>query len=118
MKEYGFSTKYEPGMVIKRNAEMGDTEDVPLSCITFGDLAFAAFPYEMFHENGKQVRDASPYKMTFINSIAGGSYGYIPTKEAFPHGGYEVGVCRYTEGCGEQFAAFMLDLLNQCKNPA
>ena len=115
LKEYGFSTKYEPGMVIKRNTQLGDTEDVPLSCITFGDIAFAAFPYEMFHENGKQCRDASPFKMTFVNSLAGGGYGYIPTKEAFPHGGYEVGVCRYTEGCGEQFVAFMTDLLNKCK---
>ena len=118
LKEYGFSTKYEPGMVIKRNTELGDTEDVPLSCITFGDVAFAAFPYEMFHENGKQCRDASPFKMTFINSLAGGGYGYIPTKEAFPHGGYEVGVCRYTEGCGEAFVADMLTLLNQCKTDA
>ncbi len=115
LKEYGFSTKYEPGMVIKRNTELGDTEDVPLSCITFGDIAFAAFPYEMFHENGRQAREASPFKMTFINSLAGGGYGYIPTKEAFPHGGYEVGICRYTEGCGEEFVAFMTNLLNKCK---
>ena len=116
LKEYGFSTKYEPNMVIKRNTQMGDTEDVPLSCITFGDIAFAAFPYEMFHENGKQCRDASPFKMTFINSLAGGGYGYIPTKEAFPHGGYEVGICRYTEGCGELFVDYMTDLLNGCKS--
>ena len=116
LKEYGFSTKYEPGMVIKRNTQLGETEDVPLSCITFGDIAFAASPYEMFHENGKQAREASPFKMTFINSLAGGGYGYIPTKEAFPHGGYEVGICRYTEGCGEQFVAFMTDLLKQCKS--
>ena len=118
LKEYGFSTKYEPGMVIKRNTEMGDTENVPLSCITFGDIAFAAFPYEMVHENGRQCREASPFKMTFINSLAGGGYGYIPTKEAFPHGGYEVGVCRYTEGCGEMFVADMVKLLNQCKTGA
>ena len=91
---------------------------MPLTCIAFGDIAFTAFPYEMFHENGKQLRDASPYKMTFVNTLAGGGYGYIPTKEAFPHGGYEVGVCRYTEGCGEQFVADMLKILNQCKTGA
>jgi len=115
LKEYGFSTKYEPGAVITRNRDLGDTEDIPLSCIAFGDIAFTAFPYEMFHENGRQCREASPFKMTFVNSLAGGGYGYIPTKEAFPHGAYEVGICRYTEGCGEQFVAYMTDLLNQCK---
>ena len=77
---------------------------------------FTAFPYEMFHENGRQTREGSPYKMTFVNSLAGGSFGYIPTKEAFPHGSYEVVTCKYTEGCGEQFVADMLSLLNQCKN--
>ncbi len=118
VKEAGFYTKYDAGAVLKRNNEMGETEDVPLTCITFGDIAFAAFPYEMFHESGKQCREASPFKMTFINTIAGGSYGYIPTKEAFPHGAYEVGICRYTEGCAEQFVAYMTDLLKQCKDNA
>ena len=101
---------------LERDDELDATEDVPLSCITFGDIAFAAFPYEMFHENGRQTREGSPYKMTFVNSLAGGSFGYIPTKEAFPHGSYEVVTCKYTEGCGEQFVADMLTLLNQCKN--
>ena len=115
--QYGIGSERHVNAIITR-AGMGETDNIPLSCITFGDFAFCAFPYEMFHTNGKQARDGSPYKMTFINSLAGGSFGYIPTTEAFPHGSYEVLTCKYTQGCGEQFVADMLTLLNQCKNAA
>ena len=115
VKQYGFQSTHEASAVLKRNKEMGDTEDVPLNCITFGDLAFTAFPFEQFDTSGKTVRDTSPFKMTFINGLSGGTYGYMPTKEAFPHGGYEVVVCPYTSGCAEMFVEAMQKLLNDCK---
>ncbi len=114
-KKIGFDSKYEASGILRRNKELGDTEDVPLNCITFGDLAFAAFPFEQFDTSGKTVRDTSPFKMTFINGLSGGTYGYMPTKEAFPHGGYEVVVCPYTSGCAELFVEGMQKLLNDCK---
>ena len=114
-KQIGFESKYEASGILTRNREKGDTEDVPLNCITFGDLAFAAFPFEQFDTSGKVVRDTSPFKMTFINGLSGGTYGYMPTKEAFPHRGYEVVVCPYTPGCAEAFVEAMQKLLIQCK---
>ena len=116
--KYGFSNKYEPGSIVSRNESYGDTQDVPFSCITFGEIAFCAFPYEMFDTNGKECRDASPYETTFILSLAGGGYGYIPSAFAYPHGGYEASICRFAEGCGENFVGAMLELLNQCKAAA
>ncbi|MBE6712154.1 MAG: hypothetical protein E7580_01395 [Ruminococcaceae bacterium] len=116
VKQYGFQSEHEAGAVLKRNNQLGETEDVPLNCIVFGDLAFAAFPFEQFDTSGKEVRDASPYKMTFINGLSGGTYGYMPTLEAFPHGGYEVAVCPYTPGCAEMFTEAMQKLLTECKN--
>ena len=116
--KYGFLNKYEPGSIVSRNTSYGESQDVPLSAIAFGDIAFTAFPYEMFDTNGKECRDASPYDTTFVLSLAGGGYGYIPSAFAYPHGGYEVSICRFNQGCGEAFVATMLDLLNQCKNPA
>lgn len=72
----------------------------------------------MFDTNGKEVRDASPYKMTFISSLTGGGFGYIPSAYAFPHGGYEVYVTRFVMGTGEALVQESLKLLNQCKNEA
>ncbi len=54
--------------------------------------------------------------MTFTMSLANGSCGYVPTAFAFPHGTYEVLVCRYVAGSGEEFALAQLDLLNRCYN--
>ncbi len=115
VKQYGFQSKHEAGAVLKRNNQLGATQEVPLNCITFGDIAFAAFPFEQFDTSGKVVRDTSPFKMTFINSLSGGTYGYMPTLEAFPHGGYEVAVCPYEPGCAEQFVEEMQKLLKKCK---
>ena len=114
--KYGFSNKYEPGSIVSRNESYGATEDVPFNAIGFGDIAFAAFPYEMFDTNGKECRDASPFDTTFILTLSGGGYGYIPSAFAYPHGGYEVSICRYAEGCGEAFVQTSLNLLNQCKS--
>ena len=116
--KYHFDSKYEATSVVTRNETYGATQDVPLSAIAFGDIAFCAFPYEMFDTNGKECRDASPYDTTFILSLANGGYGYIPSAFAYPHGAYEASICRFTEGCGEAFVATMMNLLNQCKNAA
>ncbi|MBQ3075435.1 MAG: hypothetical protein IJC26_05145 [Clostridia bacterium] len=116
LKKYGFETKYDASHTISRNREKGDTEDVNFSAIAFGDVAFTAFPYEMFDTNGKEVRVASPYKMTFICSLTNGSMGYMPSALAFTNGSYEVLSCPYVPGCGEEFAQEMIRLLNICKN--
>ena len=116
LKKYGFETKYDASHTISRNREKGETEDVNFSAIGFGDISFAAFPYEMFDTNGKEVRDGSPYKMTFICSLTNGSMGYMPSALAFTNGSYEVLSCPYVPGCGEEFAQEGIRLLNECKN--
>ena len=118
LNKYGFETKYDASHTIARNRQKGETEDVPFSAIAFGDIAFTAFPYEMFDTNGVEVREGSPYKMTFICSLTNGSMGYMPSALAFTNGSYEVLSCPYVPGCGEEFANEMLRLLNECKNAA
>ncbi len=113
----GLGSKRHINAIITR-AGMGETQDIPLCAITFGDIAFTAFPYEMFDKNGKDCREASPFKMTFICSLANGANGYIPTTEAFPHGSYEVVVCRFVQGTGEGLVDKMVSLLNACKEKA
>ena len=117
IQKYGFGSKREVNAIITRSG-MNDTNDVILNAVTFGDIAFTAFPYEMFDKNGKDCREASPFKMTFICSLANGGHGYIPTTEAFPHNAYEVYVCRYVQGTGEALVDKMLNILNDCKNKA
>ncbi len=113
--QYGFESWRHANSTVGRS-EKPETMDLPLTAITFGEIAFCAFPYEMFDQNGKEVREGSPFKTTFICSLAGGSFGYIATAEAFPHGTYEVNACQYVMGTGEQLAQSMVTMLNECKS--
>ena len=114
MAKYGFDGYYDASFTVVRS-ELGETLDVPLNAISFGDLAFAAYPYEMFHENGKEVRDASPFKTTFICTLSGDALGYIPSALGYSNGGYETFNCRFAPGSGEEFANESIRLLNECK---
>ena len=89
---------------------------IPFGAITCGDLGFIAAPYEMFDTNGKQIRDASPCKMTFICTLTGGGFAYVPSALAFTHGEYEVDNCQFYKGSGEEFAKEFVRLLNVCRS--
>ena len=110
---YGFHSRYQASGIIAGMS--ADYTEFPLAAISCGDIVFCAFPYEMWDTNGKECRDASPFKVTFISSLTNGGVGYIPAAHAFPNGGYEVYSCRFKPGCGEEFVAEMLRLLADCK---
>ena len=91
-------------------------QEVRLYAFTIGDIGFVSAPYEMFDTNGVQIRQASPCKMTFVCAYTNGHMGYCPSKEAFPHGAYEVESSPFSEGDGEEFAGELVRLLHLCKD--
>ncbi len=115
LAENGFVSSRQIQGIMTR-AALGETVDVPFYAVTFGDIGFVSAPYEMFDTNGVQVREGSPFKMTFVCSYSNGGFGYVPSSIAFPHGGYEVFVSRFCETTGDDFADEMVRLLNECKN--
>ncbi len=64
-------------------------EDVEVQAITLGDVVFVGYPGEIFTEFGLQTKAKSPFSETFVVELANGWHGYIPTQQAFQHGGYE-----------------------------
>ncbi len=115
MEKYGFDGNYDASFVLVRS-KLGETLDAPLNAISFGDIAFTGSPYEMFDTNGKEIRDGSPFKMTFVCSLSLGALGYIPSALGYSHGGYETYNCRFVSGTGEELAQESVRLLNECKN--
>ena len=115
MGQYGFDSHFEASFVVTRS-KLGETLDVPMTALSFGELAFTGHPYEMFHENGKEVRDGSPFKTTFICSLSGDALGYIPSALGYSNGGYETFNCRFAAGTGEELAQEAIRLLKECKN--
>ena len=62
-----------------------------LTAIEFGrELAFVTLPGEPFNGIGRAIRQASPFKSTFIVSLAQSQSNYVPMAECFARGGYEV----------------------------
>ena len=113
--QYGFESWRAANSTLNRYSK-GETEEMPLTAISFGEIAFATAPIEMFDTNGKEVRDGSPFKTTFICSLTNGAMGYVPSAYAFPHGTYEVLACAYVPGTGEQISGELVKMLNECKS--
>ena len=110
----------KPGTVVLAEAfctlDTVNLKDKPLQAevqvITFSDdLAVVSMPGEIFVELGLAIKAGSPFKHTFIAELANGSLGYIPNREAFPQGSYEVVSSRAEVGSGERLVETALALL-------
>lgn len=60
-----------------------------VQALRIGDLAIGTTPCETFVETGAAVKAESPFKPTFVISLANGYSGYLPTREQHALGGYE-----------------------------
>lgn len=75
---------YEQGLPSK------DFEDIELTIIRIGDVAFIGFPFEVFSQIGLLIQKYSKIPHTLPLSNANGSDGYFPTQEELCRGGYEI----------------------------
>lgn len=90
------------------------TEDVPLYAVSFGDVAMFFAPYEMFDINAMDVRDRSPFTMTFCASCSNAALSYIPTPECWDwEYKYEVRITRYEKGTAENLANEFVSMLTE-----
>jgi hypothetical protein len=101
--------------------ETVEKKDAPLlaevQVISFSDdLAIVALPGEIFVELGLAIKKASPFKHTLIAELANGSIGYVPNREAYPQGNYEIVSARGEAGSGEKLVETALRLLAEVKS--
>jgi neutral ceramidase len=73
------------------------------------DLAIWSAPIELFCEVSNGVRDRSPFPYTFYYGYTNGWFGYMPTEDAWPFGGYEVErVSPFTPSAADALAELVL----------
>ena len=66
-------------------------------------------PLELFCEISNDIRDRSPFQFTFYYGYTNGWLGYMPTKEEWQYGGYEVErVSPFTPQAGDDLKASVL----------
>jgi len=84
-----------------------------------GSLGFATVPAEIFCGTGQQIREGSPYEITFVLTCANGRDTYIPTDNVWDYTvsngdiPYEARICRYPRGTAETLAQDLAGLLTE-----
>ena len=62
--------------------------DVRLNVIRIGDAVICTNPGELYVEHGLAIKKGMPARLALIAELTDGYVGYLPTEEAFAHGGY------------------------------
>jgi neutral ceramidase len=79
------------------------------------DVAFVGFSVEMLTEIGMTIKEASPFKYTFIITHANGDSGYLPPAYLYKEGGYEVTSSEFEIGSAEKVVKKTLTMLYDLK---
>jgi hypothetical protein len=88
------------------------TYDLPIFAFSIGSVGFVTLPGEMFSENGLQIKEGSPFDMTFVVTYANSHYYYIPPESAFEYNSYEASVSRVEKGTVEKLVTEYGSMLN------
>jgi hypothetical protein len=92
----------------------GKPVEAEVQVVTLGrDVAWVGFPGEVFVELGIALKRASPFRHTIVSELTGGSIGYVPTRQAYTQGQYEVISARVAAGSGERLVEVTTRILGE-----
>ncbi len=89
------------------------TVDWELQCIRIGPLAFLSCQGEPFLEISQRIVADSPFPHTLFSGYSNGAFGYLPTRQAFDEGGYEIEASPFAPAAAEVLVAESLRLLHE-----
>jgi hypothetical protein len=89
------------------------TVDWELQCIRVGSLAFLSCQGEPFLEISQRIVADSPFPHTLFSGYSNGAFGYLPTRQAFDEGGYEIEASPFAPAAAEALIAESLRLLHE-----
>ena len=76
-------------LLLHRNYQRDPYFDYEIQVFRLGDIALLAIPGEPFVEGQLEIKLKSPTYPTYVVHHSNAYVGYVPTKDAFPRGGYE-----------------------------
>jgi hypothetical protein len=86
--------------------------DWELQCIRVGSLALLSCQGEPFLEISQRIVADSPFSHTLFSGYSNGAFGYLPTRQAFDEGGYEIDASPFAPGAAEILIEESLRLLH------
>lgn len=108
---YGFTSHHQARTIIERS-KLGSILQCDLPAFRVGDVGFANYPYEMWAESGKYVKDNSPFDVTFVITC---NIIYTPMEYAFEYRSYEADTSYFVKGTAEKLADEYVAMLNSLK---
>jgi len=99
----------------------GEVRKTWLQAMLLGDIALVGVPGEFFTLLGLEVKRRSPFRYTYVVELANDYIGYIPDKEAYDLGGYQVWTGFHSfvaRGTGERMVEEALQLLSSLHDSA
>ncbi|MBI5769359.1 MAG: hypothetical protein HZA93_16315 [Verrucomicrobia bacterium] len=115
----GFMKLVRAHRILDTYGRDGKPQEVEMQVIALGrDVAWVAWPGEIFVELGLSVKAASPFAHVYHVELANGTIGYIPNQPAYAEGNYEVESARVAAGSGELLVASALRMLSDLAAPA
>lgn len=111
LRNYGVRNIYHANAIAIRST-MPQIEKINLYAISLGDLAFVTVPFEMFDTNGMEIKEGSPFSMTFVLTCANDNLNYLPSELAWQHGGYAIDATLFQRGTAEELVENYLGLLD------
>jgi hypothetical protein len=94
-------------------APTNSTASLNITVGRLGEIAFVGWGGEVFNEVGLLVKRNSPFSHTFVLTHCNGAAGYLPTRESYPDGGYEVQSSKFGPGAAEALAQETLTMLRE-----
>jgi len=87
-----------------------------VQAVLIGDVAIVGVPGEFFTVLGQEIKRRSPFRYTYVFELANDYVGYIPDRQGFDRGGYQVwtGLHSFLErGAGEAIVSAAILLLDR-----
>jgi hypothetical protein len=101
--------------------EKGDKqigENIPMrelnvAVARIGDIAFVGLGGEVLSEIGMAIKSASPFTHTLIITHCNGAAGYVPPKQLYVEGGYEIRTSPFAPEAAEMVVKHVVKLLHE-----
>jgi hypothetical protein len=85
--------------------------EAELHGLRIGSVGLIGFPGEPFSEIGARVKAGSPFPWTLFSGYTNDYLGYVPTREAYADGGYEVDTSPFLPDAADRLVEASLALL-------
>ena len=105
------ANRIRPAMVLSWMKRLADGIPIVLSALHLDDVALLHLPAESFLEYQLRAQRLAPGKFVATAAYGDGGPWYIPVKEEYPKGGYEVSVANCSDGVDDILSRGIRELL-------